>query len=109
MNAYLNVNGRRRGSNAGLPRNTIRGGRPTLGWGRMPKNFAGSEGQACIRQQRMSAAADVLGQYSAAAGAVEFLFTIESVQRNNENLQVTMGALFRILRQNADLCDRSPF
>jgi hypothetical protein len=43
----------------------------------MPKNFVGFEGQACIRQQRMSAAAGVLGQYSAAAGAVEFLFTIE--------------------------------
>jgi hypothetical protein len=44
----------------------------------MPKNFDGVvEGQACIRQQRMSAAADVLGQYSAAAGAVEFLFTLE--------------------------------
>jgi hypothetical protein len=57
----------------------------------------------------MSAAADVLGQYSAAAGAVEFLFTIESVQRNNENLQVTMGGSFRIVRQNADLCCRSPF
>jgi hypothetical protein len=38
----------------------------------------------------MSAAAGVLGQYSATAGAVEFLFTFESVQRNNENLQVTM-------------------
>jgi hypothetical protein len=65
----------------------------------MPKNFVGSEGQACIRQQRMSAAADVLGQYSAAAVAVEFLFTIESVQRNNENLQVTKGPFVRILRQ----------
>jgi hypothetical protein len=66
----------------------------------MPKNFLGFEGQACIRQQRMSAAADVLGQYSAAAGAVEFLFTIESVQRNNENLQVTKGVSFRIVRQS---------
>ena len=75
----------------------------------MPKNFVGSEGQACIRQQRMSAAAGVLGQYSAAAGAVEFLFTIESVQRNNENLQVTMDASSRIVRQNGELCRRSPF
>jgi hypothetical protein len=49
----------------------------------------------------MSAAADVLGQYSAAAGAVEFLFTIESVQRNNENLQVTKDGLFRIVRQTS--------
>jgi hypothetical protein len=65
----------------------------------MPKNFVGSEGQACIRQQRMSAAADVLDQYSAAAVAVEFLFTIESVQRNNENLQVTKGLFVRIMRQ----------
>jgi hypothetical protein len=48
----------------------------------------------------MSAAAGVLGQYSAAAGAVEFLFTFESVQRNNENLQVTKGLPFRIVRQN---------
>jgi hypothetical protein len=65
----------------------------------MPKNFVGSEGQACIRQQRMSAATDVLGQYSAAAGAVEFLFTIESVQRNNENLQVTKAPFVRIMRR----------
>jgi hypothetical protein len=49
----------------------------------------------------MSAAAGVLGQYSAAAGAVEFLFTIESVQRNNENLQVTMDRRVRIVRRNA--------
>ncbi|BCW18043.1 hypothetical protein NtRootA9_07510 [Arthrobacter sp. NtRootA9] len=77
-NAYLNVNGRWRGSNAGFPALRTGEGRPTLGWGRMPKNFDGVvEGQACIRQQRMSAAADVLGQYSAAAGAVEFLFTLE--------------------------------
>jgi hypothetical protein len=47
----------------------------------------------------MSAAADVLGQYSAAAVAVEFLFTIESVQRNNENLQVTKAPFVRIVRQ----------
>ena len=66
----------------------------------MPKNFVGSEGQACIRQQRMSAATDVLGQYSAAAGAVEFLFTIESVQRNNENLQVTKAPFVRIMRRS---------
>jgi len=33
----------------------------------------------------MSAAAGVLIQWSAAAGAVESLFTFESVQRNNEN------------------------
>jgi hypothetical protein len=75
----------------------------------MPKNFVGFEGQACIRQQRMSAAADVLGQYSAAAVAVEFLFTIESVQRNNENLQVTKGQSFRIVRQNRKLWCRSRF
>ena len=47
----------------------------------------------------MSAAADVLGQYSAAAVAVEFLFTIESVQRNNENLQVTKGLNVHIVRR----------
>jgi hypothetical protein len=57
----------------------------------------------------MSAAAGVLGQYSAAAGAVEFLFTIESVQRNNENLQVTMDVLVRIVRRNASLWDKSQF
>ena len=85
----------------GFPAMRTGEGRPTLGWGRMPKNFEGWEGQACIRQQRMSAAADVLGQYSAAAGAVEFLFTIESVQRNNENLQVTKDGLFRIVRQTS--------
>jgi hypothetical protein len=71
------VYGRHRGSNAWFPAMRSGEGRPTLGWGRMPKNFLGSEGQACIRQQRMSAAAGVLGQYSASAGAVEFLFTIE--------------------------------
>jgi hypothetical protein len=49
----------------------------------------------------MSAAAGVLGQCSAAAGAVEFLFTFESVQRNNENLQVTMDGTVRMLRQTA--------
>ncbi|MBT2551518.1 hypothetical protein [Arthrobacter sp. ISL-5] len=57
----------------------------------------------------MSAAAGVLGQYSAAAGAVEFLFTIESVQRNNENLQVTMGRIVRIVRRNASLWGKSQF
>jgi hypothetical protein len=57
----------------------------------------------------MSAAAGVLGQYSAAAGAVEFLFTFESVQRNNENLQVTMDGTVRMLRQMAVLCDKSQF
>jgi hypothetical protein len=50
----------------------------------------------------MSAAADVLDQYSAAAVAVEFLFTIESVQRNNENLQVTKGLFVRIVRQSGN-------
>ena len=55
----------------------------------------------------MSAAAGVLGQYSAAAGAVEFLFTIESVQRNNENLQVTMDRFVRIVRRNASLWGKS--
>ncbi|MFE4543328.1 hypothetical protein [Arthrobacter sp. NPDC056727] len=75
----------------------------------MPKNFVGGESQACIRQQRMSAAAGVLGQYSAAAVAVEFLFTFESVQRNNENLQVTMDGTVRMLRQTASLCDKSQF
>jgi hypothetical protein len=48
----------------------------------------------------MSAAADVLGQYSAAAVAVEFLFTIQSLQRNNENLQVTKNPIVRIVRQS---------
>jgi hypothetical protein len=64
MDAYLNVNGRHRGSNAGVPRNAKSGeGRPTLGWGgECLENFVGWEGQAYIRQQRMSAAADVLGQ-----------------------------------------------
>jgi hypothetical protein len=57
----------------------------------------------------MSAAAGVLGQYSATAGAVEFLFTFESVQRNNENLQVTMDGTVRILRQSAGLCGKSQF
>ncbi|WP_146033089.1 hypothetical protein [Arthrobacter sp. AFG20] len=57
----------------------------------------------------MSAAAGVLGQCSAAAGAVEFLFTFESVQRNNENLQVTMDGTVRMLRQTAPLCDKSQF
>jgi hypothetical protein len=57
----------------------------------------------------MSAAAGVLGQYSATAGAVEFLFTFESVQRNNENLQVTMDGTVRILRQTAPLCGKSQF
>ncbi|HKS00492.1 MAG TPA: hypothetical protein VJS86_02370, partial [Arthrobacter sp.] len=57
----------------------------------------------------MSAAAGVLGQYSAAAGAVEFLFTFESVQRNNENLQVTMDSTVRILRQTPRLCGKSQF
>jgi hypothetical protein len=50
----------------------------------------------------MSAAADVLDQYSAAAVAVEFLFTIESVQRNNEDLQVTKGLFVRIVRQSGN-------
>jgi hypothetical protein len=45
-----------------VPRNEFGEGRPTLGWGRMPTNFEGWEDQAYIRQQRMSAAADVLGQ-----------------------------------------------
>jgi hypothetical protein len=58
----------------------------------------------------MSAAAGVLGQCcSAAAGAVEFLFTFESVQRNNENLQVTMDGTVRMLRQTACLCGKSQF
>jgi hypothetical protein len=57
----------------------------------------------------MSAAAGVLGQYSAAAGAVEFLFTIESVQRNNENLQVTMDHSVRIVRRIAGLWVKSQF
>jgi hypothetical protein len=57
----------------------------------------------------MSAAAGVLGQCSAAAGAVEFLFTIESVQRNNENLQVTMGRIVRIVRRNVSLWGKSQF
>jgi hypothetical protein len=57
----------------------------------------------------MSAAAGVLDQYSAAAGAVEFLFTFESVQRNNENLQVTMDESVRMLRQTARLCGKSQF
>jgi hypothetical protein len=57
----------------------------------------------------MSAATGVLDQYSAAAGAVEFLFTFESVQRNNENLQVTMDESVRMLRQKALLCDKSQF
>ena len=51
----------------------------------------------------------MLGQYSAAAGAVEFLFTVESVQRNNENLQVTMDHSVRIVRRNARLWVKSQF
>jgi hypothetical protein len=57
----------------------------------------------------MSTAAGVLGQYSAAAGAVEYLFTFESVQRNNANLQVTMDGSFRIVRQIRGMWFRSPF
>lgn len=51
----------------------------------------------------------MLGQYSAAAVAVEFLFTIESVQRNNENLQVTMDHSVRIVRRIAGLWVKSQF
>jgi hypothetical protein len=57
----------------------------------------------------MSAAAGVLDQYSAAAGAVEFLFTFESVQRNNENLQVTMDGIVRIVRRRTALWSKSRF
>jgi hypothetical protein len=63
MNAYLNVNGRHRGSNAGFPAMENLG-RDALRWagGECLENFEGWEDQAYIRQQRMSAAADVLGQ-----------------------------------------------
>jgi hypothetical protein len=63
MNAYLNVNGRHRGSNAGFPAMRTWGGTPDAGLGgECLENFEGWEDQAYIRQQRMSAAADVLGQ-----------------------------------------------